>query len=181
MAALYPYLVASLPMLHFPMKPPFSYERFCELCCSFISEKDCQVLRILPLPDQYPDKMKKNPVIRRRADFETALRNELVRVRAQKKHLDPAAYLRPDGSGSSSLVSAVLAATVTPSVLDAEKVLDEMRWKALDELAAGHYFDLDFLITYAAKLLILERWENIRNAEGAVLLEQALQQRKGYA
>ncbi len=180
MAALYPYLVASLPMLHFPMKPPFSYERFCEVCCSFIPEKDCRVLRILPQLDEYPEKMKKNPVIRQWVESETALRNELVRVRAQRKHLDPSAYLRPGSPGRSSLVSAVMAAAVTPSALDAEKVLDETRWKVLDELAAGHYFDLDFLITYAAKLLILVRWEKIRNADSSVLLEQTLQQRPGY-
>ena len=50
-----------------------------------------------------------------------------------------------------------------------------MRWKALEELALGHYFDVGVLITYAYKLMILQRWENIRSAEGMILLEQALQ------
>jgi hypothetical protein len=175
MADFYPYLVASLPMLHFQMKPPFSYERFLEVCCSLIPEKDCRVLRLLPQPEQYQKKSEKHPVIRQWIKFDAALRNELVRVRAQKKHLDPAAYMRPDGYRGASLSSVVMAATITPSVLDAEKALDETRWKALDELATGHYFDLEFLIIYAWKLLILERWENIRNAEGRILLEQALQ------
>jgi hypothetical protein len=44
----------------------------------------------------------------------------------------------------------------------------------LEELATGHYFDLVFLITYAYKLMILQRWENIRSADGMILLEQAL-------
>jgi hypothetical protein len=67
-----------------------------------------------------------------------------------------------------------MAANLHTSVLDAEKILDETRWKALEELATGHYFDLDFLITYSSKLLILQRWENIRSADGTILLEQAL-------
>jgi hypothetical protein len=174
MADFYPYLVASLPMLHFEMKPPFSFERFLDICCPLIPEKDCRVLRNLPHPEQYLKKEKRLPVIQRWIEFDGALRNELVKIRATKKHLDPAVYLRHSGSGGSSPVPAVLAANINTSVLDAEKILDETRWKALEDLAAGHYFDLDFLITYAGKLLILERWENIRNADGAILLEQAL-------
>ena len=49
-----------------------------------------------------------------------------------------------------------------------------MRWKALEELSTGHYFDLDLLITYAYQLLILQRWENIRSADGKTLLAQSL-------
>jgi hypothetical protein len=84
-------------------------------------------------------------------------------------------YLRPGGSSSPVLAPAGMAANLPAAILDAEKVLDEIRWKALDDLATGHYFDLAVLITYAYKLLILERWENVRSADGMFLLEQALQ------
>lgn len=172
MADFYPYLVSSLPMLHFGMKPPFSFEGFLDICCPLIPEKDCEVLRTLPFPEQYAEKGKRPPIIQRWIEFDGALRNELVKIRAIKKHLDPAAYLRHSGSFSAP---AVLAANINTSVLDMEKILDETRWKALEDLATGHYFDLDFLITYACKLRILERWENIRSADGTILLEQALQ------
>lgn len=174
MADFYPYLVSSLPMLHFDMKPPFSFDRFLEICCPLIPEKDGQVLRTLPQPGQYAEKGIRIPVVQRWIDFDVALRNELVKIRAAKKHVDPAAYLRFGGADSPSLAPAVLAAAVMASLLDAEKALDELRWKALEDIAAGHYFDLDFLIAYAGKLLILERWDTIRNAEGFTLLEQAL-------
>ncbi|MDD1700091.1 MAG: DUF2764 domain-containing protein [Methanoregula sp.] len=175
MADFYPYLIASLPMLHFGMKMPFSFERFLELCCPHIPKKDYQLLRTLPQPEQYFEKSKRHPIIQKWIEFDVALRNELVRRRAPKKHIEPSTYLRPDGYSVSSLSPAVIAATINTSVLDAEKTLDEMRWKALDELATGHYLDLDFLITYSIKLLILQRWENIRSADGTILLEQVLQ------
>ena len=175
MADFYPYLIASLPMLHFGMKPPFSFERFLEVCCPLMPEKDVHQLRTLPHPRQYPEKGKRHRVIQKWIEFDGALRNELVRIRAMKKHIEPATYLRPDSYGGSSLAPAVMAANMNTSVLDAEKALDETRWKALEELATGHYFDLDFLITYAYKLLILQRWEDIRSADGTILLEQALQ------
>jgi len=174
MADFYPYLIASLPMLHFGMKPPFSFERFLEVCSPFIPKKDSQLLRTLPHPEHYVEKGTRQRSIRKWIEFDSALRNELVRIRATKKHIDPAMYLRPDGYTGSSLAPAGMAANMTTSVLDAEKTLDETRWKALEELATGHYFDLDVLITYAYHLLILQRWEDIRSADGTILLEQAL-------
>jgi len=171
MADFYPYLIASLPMLHFGMKPPFSFERFLEICCPFIPKKDFQLLRSLPQPEQYSEKGKRLPVIQKWIEFDIALRNELVRIRAIKKHIEPIMYLRPDSYRVSFHAPAIMAANI--SVLDAEKTLDETRWKELEELATGHYFDLAVLITYAYKLLILQRWENIRSADGTYLLEQS--------
>ncbi|MCX5854627.1 MAG: DUF2764 family protein, partial [Deltaproteobacteria bacterium] len=157
----------------------FSFERFLEACDQFIPEKDYQLLRTLPQPVQYLEKGKRHQIIQKWIDFDVALRNELVRIRATKKHIEPATYLRSDGYSGSSLAPAITAATINTTVLDAEKTLDEIRWKALEELATGHYFDLAVLITYAYKLLILQRWENIRSADGTILLGQALQHYKG--
>ena len=179
MADFYPYVIASLPMLHPGMKLPFSFERFLEVCREFIPEKDFQLLSNLPQPEQYFAKGKSHRIIQKWIEFDVALRNELVKVRATRRHLEPATYLRPDGYSGSSLAPVVIAANINTSILDAEKTLDETRWKALEELATGHYFDLDFLITYAYKLLILQRWENIRSADGRILLEQALEHSRG--
>ena len=175
MADFYPYLIASLPMRHFGMKPPFSFDRFLEICCPLISKKDFYLIRTLPQPEQYFEQGKRHRIIQKWIEFDVGLRNELVRIRATKKHIEPAMYLRPGGYSGSSLAPAIMAANINTSVPDAEKTLDETRWKALEELATGHYFDLDLLITYAYKLLILQRWENIRQADTTVLLEQALQ------
>ena len=175
MASYYTYLIASLPMLHFGIKPPFSFERFLEVCRQFIPEKDFQMLRALPQPDQYLKKGKRHQIIQKWIDFDVALRNELVKIRASKKHIEPETYLRPDRYSGSSPAPVVMAANITTSIFDAERILDEARWRALEELATGHYFDLELLITYAYKLLILQRWENIRDADKTILLEQVLQ------
>jgi hypothetical protein len=171
----YTYLITSLPMLHFGMKPPFSFERFLEQCRQFIPEKDFLLVSTLPKPELYSATGKRNRIIQKWIEFDGALRNELVKLRASRKHVDPAIYLRTDGYSGSSLAPVVIAANTTISILDAEKTLDEIRWKALEELSIGHYFDLDLLITYAYKLLILQRWENIREADKTILLEHALQ------
>jgi hypothetical protein len=175
MAEFYPYLVASLPMLQFLMKPPFSSERFLELCCPLIPANDCQVLQTLPQPENYGENGTPLPVIRRWIEFNVALRNELVRVRAAKRHLEPGPFLRQGGRGDTVFAPGGTGTYMTASLLDGEKALDETRWKELDALATGHYFDLEFLIIYAWKLQILERWERIQGADGPGLLQQILQ------
>lgn len=175
MADSYPYLVASLPMLHFLMKPPFSSEGFPGLCSPFIPERDVQVLRSLPHPGNYDEKNTRGPVIRQWIAFDTALTNELVKMRAARKRLGPGTYLRAADPEEPLSLPGGLAAILSASPQDAEEDLDEIRWKALDELVTGHYFDLEFLIIYALKLRILERWEKIHSADGTALLRQALE------
>jgi len=48
MSSHYPYLVASLPMLHFGMKLPFSLEKFLGDCHALIPEEDYAILAALP-------------------------------------------------------------------------------------------------------------------------------------
>jgi hypothetical protein len=60
------------------------------------------------------------------------------------------------------------------SIIEAEKTLDAERWQYLDELSVGHYFDLDTLVIYAFKLLILEKWDRIATADAGRLLEETL-------
>jgi hypothetical protein len=106
--------------------------------------------------------------------FDTALRNELVKIRASRKQVDPLKYIRGDEYAGPYITHIAMNAYRNPAILEAEKTLDQERWRMLDELATGHYFDLDFLITYALKLLILERWERISRADKSKLLEEVL-------
>jgi len=179
MADFYPYLVSSLPMLHFGMKPPFSFERFLEICREFIPAHDYIVLCNLPEPARYPEDRSQQETVRHWVEFDTTLRNELVKARSQRIHREPSSYLRPRASPDPMVAAAATAAVANPSLLAAEMSLDEVRWKALDELAAGHHFDLGLLITYALKLLILIRWEPIHNADPGSILEHALQKARG--
>jgi len=160
MTAYYTYLISSLPMLHFGTKPPFPFDKFCQLCEGLIPDKNIDVLKKASW-----------------LAFDRALRNELVKIRAAHKKLDPLKYLRyarDNGDTDPSITHIALHAYRTPSILEAEKFLDQARWRSLDELAIGHYFDIDYLIVYANKLLILERWERINTLDRVKALEKVL-------
>ena len=171
MPAYYTYLISSLPMLFFGVKAPFSFEKFLEICQDKIPDEEINLLKISSRGSTYKDEQ---PSLKKWYSFDTALRNELVKIRAQRKHIDPLKYIRGDGYAELSIAHIAMNAYRNPSILEAEKMLDQAKWQMLDELAIGHYFDLDFLISYALKLLILERWERIRSSDKPQLVEGAL-------
>ncbi len=169
----YPYLLASLPMLHLGMRPPFSFEHFLDQCRPFTPGKDFALVSDLPRPENYAEQKDRPRTIQRWIAFDTTLRNELVRLRAARKHWEPSSSLRPGESVNSSIPPLILAAGMSSSVVDAEKSLDEARWKYLEDITTGHHFDLDCLIAYAYQLRILLRWEAVNTADAETLLEQS--------
>ncbi|MBU1853168.1 MAG: DUF2764 domain-containing protein [Candidatus Omnitrophica bacterium] len=168
----YYYLIASLPMLEFGMKIPFSYRQFLLLCREHLSIADMEIIkrvRIEPCEDIEEDSLS----LREWKEFDIALRNEIVRFRAGKKGLDPIQYIRGESYLEPYLAGLVQWATNQESPLEAELSLDRLRWERIDGLTRGHYFDIDYLIAYALKLQLLERWERI-NSEGGMKVLQGL-------
>ena len=151
-------------MLQFVAKPPFSFEKFLSVCGELISREDLEALKS-SLKDEGESIYH---------EFETALRNELVKIRVQRKHLDASKFLRRDGYADQWISHIAAGACRNPSVIEREKMLDLDRWRFLDELSIGHYFDIELLMIYARKLSILERWERVRTADADKLLEETL-------
>lgn len=174
MPNLYPYLVSSLPVLQFGAKPPFAYEGFVAACLRLIPKQDAEIISSVAQikPGEY---VGAHAVLEKWREFDIALRNELVKVRSAHKRVDPSQYLRPTGYMDSSLAhTAAHIHRSSASILDAEKSVDLERWRFLEQLGFGHYFDLGFLIIYALKLLILERWDKVHGVDKAKTLEETL-------
>lgn len=169
----YYYLISSLPMLSFGVKPPFSFAVFLDKCRDFVSQRDMDILKEVSLNND-GSKSEKSPLMRSWKDFDTDLKNELVKIRAQRKHIGSSKYLRRERYVAADTVSLIVAVSRNPSMLDSERSLDQIRWDFLEELVRGHYFDLEFLLVYGFKLRILEKWERINTADKRELLEQAL-------
>ncbi len=172
MAGFYIYLIASLPALHFERKPPFSFANFISLCQQFISEKDLRVLQEVGLQPEWKGRV--HQAIQKWRSFDTALRNELVGLRAAHLRSDPEKFLRGDIFAQPEITHNATIAFRNPHPLDAERILDKARWDFLEEITFGHYFDLDFLVIYAYKLLLLEKWERVNSSDSRKLVEEIL-------
>lgn len=168
MSHAYYYLVASLPMLDFELKPPLPLPEFLNQCQSQMSAGDFQMIQKATSgeSDQKLQRQWKNPLLISWIRFNQNLRNELAWFRSLRADKDPARYLRGQRSDEPSLVDSVAQAAEAPDPLAAERLLDHFRWRYLDELIFGHYFDVEWLMIYAFKLQILERHQIIESPEG---------------
>lgn len=54
----------------------------------------------------------------------------------------------------------------TKDFVEREHKMDGVRWEVSDELATGHYFDLDAVLSYIVKLNILQRWAYLNKQTG---------------
>jgi len=161
-------------MLHFGRKPPFSFEKFLLMCERLIPEEDIRTLKGISISGEYTG-ASANRTLRNWRSFDTALRNELVKIRAARKKIDPLKYIREGGYSEAYIAHVAMNAQRNPSPIESEKTLDLERWRMLDEFLAGHYFDMDALIVYGLKLLILEKWADINSASRAATLDAVLQ------
>lgn len=174
MPSYYTYLITTLPALHFLGKAPFSVEEFLIICSHFIPDKEIELLRNANKPEGFVYHGKAKNTLKAWQDFETTLRNELVKIRSARKHIDPHKYMRQEIFIDSYVPQLAMRAYRSTSILDSQKLIDQARWDKLDELSLGHFFDLEFLLIYLFKLSILCRWEKISKADKAGLLEKAL-------
>lgn len=162
----YTYLISSLPMLNFSTKMPFSLEVFFAKCEGLIAGADLEILRNACYKGIDFLNATACGRLRQWVSFEVGLRNELARVRARGKKIDPAKFIRlPDYPQFQISHMALAAHRHSIHVLEAEKILDQERWNFLEQLSFGHYFDFDFLLIYALKLKILERWDQLEKAD----------------
>ena len=173
MSGYYTYFIASLPMLQFGGKPPFSFEEFIERCRSVIDEDGVKQIQCTREHALNVDRGS-NTALRRCFAIESALRSELAKIRARRMEKDAGSVVHQRYYPEKELLRIATKASRMPSPIDAEKLLDEYRWQVLDELSLGHYFDLDFLIVYARKLLIVERWQRIRRADAQKEIDSAV-------
>ncbi len=160
----YYYLVASLPLLLFDDPPPLSSQAWLDLCREQVSPSEHSLLLRVGSGDLAP-RPGDHDVWQAYSSWETALRNELTLLRAQRLGLDPEPFLRsaPFYADLPAIAREALDAG-TPKAAETE--LDQRRWSRLDELESGTQFDLGKLIVYRLKLLLLERKARFRPETG---------------
>ncbi|TVR31881.1 MAG: DUF2764 family protein [Spirochaetaceae bacterium] len=170
----YYYAVAALPMLFLDSDVFPAQQEFLEHCAAWLSDADFQALSQASLHPSFTHSGRSS-VLGRWYAVEKALRNELVRARAPKLHIDEQKYLSDDEPptwiSSSDIEAKASEAINQANPLRAEQLLDEYRWHILDELEVGHYFDVDKLIVYYLKLQMLLRKTAMEPESGKSLFD----------
>ena len=107
--------------------------------------------------------------------FEVALRNALVAERAKALDLDVHEYLvEPQLAAEADLATTINEWAAAPNPLAGMKVLDQARWRWLNDNDAWYSFVDDELAAYAARLMLLHRWDRSdQSSDGAAMPEAA--------
>ena len=156
----YYFLVASLPSLHWGQWESGSLEYFLTSCQKELSSPDLAAIKNIDLEGDVVVQ-NANPILRAWAGLNQKLRNEVAQLRAKKAGKNPADIIRGTLDEGPMIAETVLLASKAQDPLETQKVLDQFRWQWLETWAAGQYFNLEFLLIYALKLKILERYKNI--------------------
>ena len=170
MTQAYYYLIASLPVLTFEEKPPLTTEEFLDRCRGQLSSADFSLMeKICADTAKIPSS---NFVLTAWTHFNHNLRNEIAYYRAKRSGKDPLDHLRGERPFEPLWAQAVSKAAQLSDPLQAERLLDEQRWRFLDDLVAFQYFNLEWLSVYALKLKILERYQVLESPEGKALYDE---------
>jgi len=162
----YYFFAASLVMISFDQKPPMTVEEYLKLSKEFLTEENFASMKGF-LTGKTDDIKTSSQALQRWIVFDKSLKNEVASFRAKRAHKNPDDHIKGDSFRDYSLQDAINQASRKENLLEAEKDIDNIRWKFLEELSLGHYFDVDFLYIYGLKLKILERYVNIASTRGA--------------
>ena len=171
MSRKYYYLVASLPSIYFSSKPPLSSEEFRKRCEEQLSPEDFQLID-QALNDQFWEMKTSNLIFKQWLQLNHFLRNEIAYVRARRAGKNLTDHLRGERAADSLYAEMVLQASKAPDPLTGERIFDGHRWQFLEDAGRFHYFDLDWLIVYALKLRILERYTLVESEQGREVFKE---------
>ena len=158
-------------MLFFGEKPAISLETFDE---DALRLTDAATAALLQKVELYTEDTADFPAaLKKFYEWENALRNTLLDLR-KKARPEAVEYKRNNPDFYSEIAHAASMAVNNPDLLEGEKILDQLRWSAMDNFCAGHYTDFTALAFYRLKLVMLTRYQ-IRTVEnGNAALENIL-------
>ncbi len=170
------FLVASLPLLRFDESPPITVSALLALCEEWLGARERRAVENACLTD-FDSAHGTGTIFARWQEWETNLRNELTILRAQSRGVEPFEFLLecPWVMGPAEMAREAMAAA-TP--LEAEQILDRVRWRHLEELEVGHHFDTAWLVLYSLKLQLLERKALLNKDAGQETFDRVTEEKK---
>jgi hypothetical protein len=146
-----------------------------------LTKKDLPVLLNTSIYNP-PSKTMASKILNSWWEWESALRNELAKLRGARLNIDPEKYLAEAGYFI-DIPRISRHAMDEKSPLKAQHYLNKARWSYLELLKQSHFFDLDYLIIYYLQLQLLESrdkfiheagQENYRKTCGEILKDHEI-------
>lgn len=122
----------------------------------------------------------KNKFLRGYFRFDLEMRNAKVhylnKALGRPADTDIFMELEDDSDETQKLLDAVLN---TDDILQRERGLDDLMWAKIDALCTFHYFDMDVILGFIAKLHIVSRWLKLDPESGKAMFTRLVNEVKG--
>jgi hypothetical protein len=171
----YYFLVSSLPYLQKDVNVQLSVKDFESLCREQMSDRDFLIIEKCKL-DNFNNEESVNKTFSKWQVHEISLRNELLKLRAQKKGVQAEKY-SVSGETVTGVDETARNAFNQSSPLDAESILDNARWGYLETLEVGNYFNIEKLILYSLKLQLLEKKASFDIEKGTEVFNNIIEEK----
>ena len=176
----YYYFISTLPMLDF-QRPAFDggVQAFDTMCRNALDEKDADMLAAVTLENP-PAQEVNSRVHFQYILWDTNLRNAVANAavpegRARK-------YLHKEEDFFSGIDYIVQNAAAKDDPLERDRIIDQARFDKIEELAALNRFDIEFLVAYRMKLLIIEKYASLSMEQGEknfdILIQEILEENR---
>lgn len=121
----------------------------------------------------------RNQFIRSWYDLDRRIRNAQARYLAQKEGTDPGLYTVGETESVQEYWPALLTIFQHPDLFEREHLLDRYRWDRIAEMTTFHFFDMDVILGFLAKAMIVERWNSLDRKKGAELFRRYVDEVRG--
>lgn len=167
----YSFLQAQLPTLSLEVTPSITALKLAEYARDWIPSTEADLLSSLAR-HEWPE----HPVVNDYRQFDTALRNHLVQLRAVRLNREPAGSMQGSDRPNPFIRQFVVDLTKDTNPENIEKELDLLRWQFIEQRTALDSFNFPYLIGYMLKLLIVERWAGLDAELGKQILQETLEE-----
>ena len=170
---MYAYLLSTLPSFTLDEPPPMTVATLLEQCRPFLGEDELRALEDPAAGAGAPGET--GAVTRRWRDGERQLRNAVARRRAPAWGVTPEPYLREHQGFRVDVEDAVGRAFDAADPLERERLLHELRWRLLDDLAGVVPWGFAAVFAYAQRLRDAGAWAERDVDEGRRVLRATLE------
>lgn len=169
----YYFLVSSLPTLEKYAEPFWSTDEFIESCEDVLTPRDLSMVKSLKLTPFQSDSHD-DSALSKWNEWEICLRNKIAKARAPKLDREAEGDLLPEADSFPEVDKAAQDIASASNPLEAERILDDLRWNRADDLEACHGFDVDKLCAYKIKLMLCEKWSERKETVGVEKFNQVI-------
>jgi hypothetical protein len=165
------YLIPMLPELESDNKPPLNSSEFLDLCRQFLSVRDFTSLERCRLYEF--DDHNSFTTVKEWCNSECDLRNQMIELKAEKLRKDPNNFFRGDYLRG-KIDDEVRSIYRLQRPDDMAEALFKRRWRLLNRLQSGQFFNMECLSIYYLKLQLLEERFKYSKEAGKKILQTFL-------